>query len=556
VAIGYLGSANPLNTRALSRFLLALDPPALAAEGGAMLVAGAAARDLDPGPGLTPLGQVEDPDDLYARVDLVVNPHEGGTGLKIKTVEALARGLPVIGTAEAFAGLAPEAPFHAARDAPEVASLARRAARDPGFRAEVAAESARLFRRYRAEVRAARAVLASPAALARVLDRPRVLVVTDIPFWDARLGNQARIAALLGAARAEMDLDVFFCGSLAGHAADAARRALGPRGRLFTPREAGVAEPPWGLTPFEAARFDGALFAAFQAHLLRHPPQAVLVEYLRLSFLRLAQGMPRCTAIDIHDVMSLRAQNFRRFGQEHFIQIGVQEELRILDAFSQVLAIQPEEARWLGALLPGRVILAPHAVPLLPRAQGSPPGALPRIGFLGGASPMNQDAASWLLDQVWPAIAPLGAELHIAGGVCEAAPRGRSGVTLHGEVADHHAFLASLDIAVNPVAYGGGLKIKTVEYLAHGLPAVLSAEALYGIAGGAGQAYALARDRAEFVDAVAALVRDRDLRQRMGIAAQAFARRHFGPEALAPGMRALAGLARGVAPEPVASTVS
>ena len=307
--------------------------------------------------------------------------------------------------------------------------------------------------------------------------------------------------------------------------------------------------PPSGLTDFERASFDGALFAALRDHLARHPVQAAIIEYIHLSWLRPVPGMPALTVLDTHDVMSLRDRNFRHFGRTHFIRLSTSEELRILDGFALVLAIQAEEARWLDRLLPGRVVLAPHALPKLPRARGEQ-GLLPRIGFLGGDSPMNRDGLLWLLDQVWPAIAPLGAELHVAGGICAALPAGRAGVVPHGEVADQHAFLAGLDIAVNPVFFGGGLKIKTVEYLAHGLPCVLSAEALFGIAGGAGEAYLLAKDRAEFVAALSALLAEPDRRAAMGVAAQAFARRHFGPAALDPAIRAIAGLARGVAMPP------
>ena len=545
LALGYLGSPNPMNTRALGRFLAALDPAALDAEGGEMLVAGAAARGLHPGPGLRPIGPVEDADALYAEVDLVVNPHEGGTGLKIKTVEALARGRPVIGTAEAFAGLPAEAACHAAADAVETAALARRAVADAGFRADVEAASTRLAAAYRAEVGRARAILASPPALARLLDRPRVLIATDIPFWEARLGHHQRIGALIEAARAEMDLDLFFAGPLPASARAAAAARLGPRGRVFGAAPMAAAAPPATLSGFERSRFDGAVFAALRDHLARHPVQAAIIQYLRLSWMRAVPGMPALTVLDTHDVMSLRAQNFRRFGRDHFIQISTAEELRILDAFALILAIQAEEARWLDRLLPGRVLLAPHALPALPRARGSGAGAV-RIGFLGGDSPMNRDGLLWLLDQVWPAVAPLGAELHVAGGVCASMPRGRAGVVLHGEVADQHDFLAGLDIGVNPVFFGGGLKIKTVEYLAHGLPSVLSAEALFGIAGGAGEAYVLAPDRGAFVAGLAALLEQPARRAAMGAAAQAFARRHFGPRALDPAMRAIAGLARGV----------
>jgi hypothetical protein len=75
---------------------------------------------------------------------------------------------------------------------------------------------------------------------------------------------------------------------------------------------------------------------------------------------------------------------------------------------------------------------------------------------------------------------------------------------------------------------------------------VLSAEALFGIAGGAGEAYVLAPDRAAFIAGLAALIEDAGLRARMGAAAQAFARRHFGQRELERAMRGLAQLARGV----------
>jgi glycosyltransferase involved in cell wall biosynthesis len=546
--LGYLGSSNPMNTRALLRFVEALDLPTFAAAGGELCVAGAAAQALEPAPGLTLLGPVADPDEFYRQVDLVVNPHEGGTGLKIKTVEALARGRPVAGTAEAFAGLAPQAGGHAAADAEALAHLVRHAATDASVFAEIAEASRHIFARYSSDVAAQSRLLASPATLRLATTRPRTLLVTDIRFWEQRLGNHARIAALARAARSEMDLDLFFLGSMAGPEREQACALLGGRARLFptgpmppTPN----AQLPKAMTPFEHRSTIAAALPLLSKHLATNPPDAVVIEYIRLSYLRHAIQLPVLKVLDTHDIMSLRARNFAHFGHRHFIEISVAEELRILSGFDHLLAIQADEFRWIDALLPGRALLAPHVVALAPRAPARREGPV-RIGFIGGDSPMNRDGLAWLLDQVWPAIAPLGAELHVAGEVCAAMPQGRAGVVLHGAVPRPEDFLATLDIGVNPVFYGGGLKIKTVEYLCHGLPAVLTAEALYGVSGGAGQAYALAEDRAGFVAALAALVLDPAARARMGEAAFAFGRRHFGPQALAPAMRTLAGLARGV----------
>ena len=77
------------------------------------------------------------------------------------------------------------------------------------------------------------------------------------------------------------------------------------------------------------------------------------------------------------------------------------------------------------------------------------------------------------------------------------------------------------------------------------MSSVVTAEALFGIPGAAGEACLLATDRESFIAHLTTLLRDPALRARLGAAAQVFARRHFGPRALDPAMRALAGLARG-----------
>ena len=62
-----------------------------------LVVAGAAGEALDPVPeGVRVLGRVEDVGPLYAGAQLVINPAVAGTGLKIKTVEALRHLRPVV----------------------------------------------------------------------------------------------------------------------------------------------------------------------------------------------------------------------------------------------------------------------------------------------------------------------------------------------------------------------------------------------------------------------------------------------------------------------------
>ncbi len=51
------------------------------------------------------LGRVDDPGEVYAKARLALLPTISGHGLSIKTVEALASGLPLIGTSHAFRGM-------------------------------------------------------------------------------------------------------------------------------------------------------------------------------------------------------------------------------------------------------------------------------------------------------------------------------------------------------------------------------------------------------------------------------------------------------------------
>jgi polysaccharide biosynthesis protein PslH len=129
---GYLGSANPWNVASVR----ALDAALAEAPDLPWLLAGQIARrDLRLRSRPVLLGPVRDAGDFYRAVECVLNPMAGGTGLKIKTVEALAAGLPVLGTRDAFAGLPAEHPGHRAADVASLVELMREYRRSEGFRA-------------------------------------------------------------------------------------------------------------------------------------------------------------------------------------------------------------------------------------------------------------------------------------------------------------------------------------------------------------------------------------------------------------------------------------
>jgi glycosyltransferase involved in cell wall biosynthesis len=55
--------------------------------------------------GVECLGPLHDPDEFYESLDLVTAPVRGGAGIKVKVLDAAARGLPVVTTPKGFEGL-------------------------------------------------------------------------------------------------------------------------------------------------------------------------------------------------------------------------------------------------------------------------------------------------------------------------------------------------------------------------------------------------------------------------------------------------------------------
>lgn len=158
-AFGYLGSANPWNVASVR----ALDAAIGTAGGFPWLLAGGILRRRDlrllSRPLLLdPLPEVAE---FYRAVDCVLNPMTGGTGLKVKTVEALAHGNPVLGTRDAFAGLEATHPGHQAADAAGMVALMRDHAGSAAFRRDLLRASRLLALRQAAAVARQHDVLAA-----------------------------------------------------------------------------------------------------------------------------------------------------------------------------------------------------------------------------------------------------------------------------------------------------------------------------------------------------------------------------------------------------------
>ncbi|XEM88478.1 glycosyltransferase [Rhodococcus sp. JVH1] len=113
--------------------------PHLGLNSNRVIVAGFGSNDLPVNECIDMWGPLESTDEFYRRVDVALAPIALGGGMKVKVVEAMAHGLPVITTEQARAGLPPAIRAECI-DWREFALANRCVVKDPRDNADVAIE--------------------------------------------------------------------------------------------------------------------------------------------------------------------------------------------------------------------------------------------------------------------------------------------------------------------------------------------------------------------------------------------------------------------------------
>ncbi len=113
IKVGYLASNNPINQHSLHKFTQELKRfPSLHDKVSFQLAGAICSSGVAADCPFEKLGFVENIDDFYKDMDIILNPNIGGTGLKIKSVEALSFGKPLIATVDAMVGIETPEPQH------------------------------------------------------------------------------------------------------------------------------------------------------------------------------------------------------------------------------------------------------------------------------------------------------------------------------------------------------------------------------------------------------------------------------------------------------------
>ncbi len=130
--VGYLASSNPINQHSLYHFTKALRVRPEMLDHFSFHLAGAiCTSDIAADTPFEKLGFVESVVSFYRDMDIILNPNMGGTGLKIKSVEALSYGKPLVATADAMVGIKTSEPFHQCKSMDALADALMQLAQNP-----------------------------------------------------------------------------------------------------------------------------------------------------------------------------------------------------------------------------------------------------------------------------------------------------------------------------------------------------------------------------------------------------------------------------------------
>lgn len=356
--------------------------------------------------------------------------------------------------------------------------------------------------------------------------KTKVVIATDVRFWHCSTGAQRRIHSLVDHLRKQaMEVTIIYIGALDDpgnqHSLNQEHRIIAeqnfdvrslmedwyPNGWfnrivwkckcianwLLQGISTGTPQnkiPPENKTKY-LDDFANPLWAErFQVMTDRIQPEAVIIEYITLGYLVPAtkQNPAPHYLVDTHDLLSERHRQFQLHNFEHWIRITPEEETEALQRFDTIIAIQNEEQAAFQKMVQGEtnVIVAGY-----PTHVGNP---IPlertlkaefNLGYFGSDNPSNTQAITWFLEEVWPKLLEICPQVNmlIAGSVCNSLhpPTPPANVSFQSRVDDIGSLYEKFQIAINPVQFGTGLKIKNQEALAFGKPLIVSQQGAAGM---------------------------------------------------------------------------
>lgn len=391
---------------------------------------------------------------------------------------------------------------------------------------------------------------------------PRVLVVSSIQLDPPTHGNRARNRALVGALRrAGCEVHYLFWSTSSDEAYPAeAMQSLVDSGELVRARapralrnaqrlarnaahllgRSGMlpANLWWALSGdrFSSTLCPTPLLARVRELLATRSFDAVIASYANLGpVAALAREHGALAIIDTHDILHERAEAIRTNGIfPSGTIIDRPQEARLLSQADLVLAIQSREARELAPLVgASRVMVVEHGM-RMPDFVPMRPESGRALTLISSDNKQNQHGLEWFLGEVWPKILARvpDAVLEAHGPLSLRTECRGPNVRAHGIATDLSPIYAAATICINPIRAGSGLKIKSVEAMAHGRALVTTSVGADGLLPAMSNACSVADEPGAFAEACIALLRDPAGAAMLGLRAREACEKRFSADAV------------------------
>ncbi len=346
-----------------------------------------------------------------------------------------------------------------------------------------------------------------------------LLLATFVDFWRKGSGHRARINTLVSYLMDKTQITVFF----AGAANEEDRKILA----LNFP-----------MVKYEFASHDATItFKAykekFKGFIQEKNFDIALIEYIELSNILELLPLSTITMLDTHDLVFERIKSFKKYGIDYDgIILSKRDELEIFQCYDYVLLIQKKDFEKVANKMDSdRLLLVPY-----PPFLGMTPvrDTCEQVGYVASPYQPNIDALRCFIDNIWPAILKkhnltLNVYGNVGAGFFQSTKKIEK-ILFHGFTENLEEAYKGMDIAVNPIRCGAGLKIKNVEALGFGIPLITTSHGASGMEEGVSKAFLVADTPKEFEGAFDMIVKDIGFRTQLSKAGFEYANMNFSTE--------------------------
>lgn len=231
----------------------------------------------------------------------------------------------------------------------------------------------------------------------------------------------------------------------------------------------------------------------------------VIVEYIFLSKVLLNFEVNVLKILDTHDIFTNRFEKYLKNSQRpQWFSTYENEEAKALNRADIIIAIQKHEKDYFSHISRSRVIQIGHILSWCYREKTE---FEKKILFVASHNPINVDGINFFVNEVlsklrvkYPDV-----QLVVAGKICNLINEGDN-IVLVGEFEDPQQVYKEADIVINPVRFGTGLNVKTIEALSYGKPLVATTAGTAGLEHIRNKAFLVADTDLEFVEALSNLM--------------------------------------------------